>query len=74
MERRWCIGGAHCLACLPARGIAEDGALHAVETGVALKWEMRPDAHKRVLLGIHYDTVYSPAHVQLNANWSARTN
>lgn len=45
------------------RGIGDDGAEHAAETGVALKWERRPQAAKRVLLGIHYDTVYSPAHV-----------
>lgn len=47
----------------PRRGILDDGSEHAVETGVALKWEVRPHASKRVLLGIHYDTVYTPAHV-----------
>jgi glutamate carboxypeptidase len=47
----------------PRRTVADDGSEHSVETGVALKWEMRPQAAKRVLLGIHYDTVYSPVHV-----------
>lgn len=45
------------------RGVGDDGCEHASETGVALKWEARPQAPKRVLLGIHYDTVYSPAHM-----------
>lgn len=45
------------------RGVGDDGCEHAAETGVALRWERRPQASKRVLLGIHYDTVYSPAHI-----------
>ena len=51
------------IALPPRRGIGDDGCEHASETGVALKWEVRPQAQKRVLLGIHYDTVYSPVHV-----------
>ncbi len=60
-----CTGGisAERIALPLRRGIGEDGCEHASETGVALKWEVRPQAPKRVLLGIHYDTVYSPAHV-----------
>ncbi len=46
----------------PRRGVAEDGKEHSLETGAALMWKARPQATKRVLLGIHYDTVYSPAH------------
>ncbi len=45
------------------RGVGDDGCEHAIETGVALKWEVRPQAPKRVLLGIHYDTVYAPTHI-----------
>ena len=51
------------IALPPRRGVADDGCEHASESAVALKWEVRPQADKRVLLGIHYDTVYSPAHV-----------
>ena len=44
------------------RGIADDGREHSLETGVALKWKVRPEANRQVLLGIHYDTVYTPLH------------
>lgn len=46
----------------PRRSIADDGSERAVASGVALKWNIRPEAEKQVLLGIHYDTVYSPDH------------
>ena len=47
----------------PRRGINDDGSELALQSGVALKWQMRPQAERRVLLGIHYDTVYTAAHV-----------
>ncbi|MCC6509988.1 MAG: M20/M25/M40 family metallo-hydrolase, partial [Pirellulaceae bacterium] len=50
------------IALPPRRGVAGDGHEQAMETGVALKWEVRPQANQRVLLGIHYDTVYLPTH------------
>lgn len=46
----------------PRRGVIDNGSEHALDTGVALKWEVRPEASKRVLLGIHYDTVYAATH------------
>lgn len=51
------------IALPPRRGVSDDGREQALETGVALKWQVRPQAERRVLLGIHYDTVYTPAHV-----------
>ncbi len=50
------------IALPPRRGVLDDGSEHALETGVALKWDCRPQAERRVLLGIHYDTVYTPKH------------
>jgi hypothetical protein len=38
------------IALPPRSGVGDDGCEHASETGVALKWEVRPQAAHRVLL------------------------
>ena len=44
---------------LPARHTIDDhGNELAVETGPALRWDFQPDQRRRVLLAIHYDTVF----------------
>ena len=44
---------------LPARlEIDDSGNSHQVETGPLLRWDFRPAAKRRVLLAIHYDTVF----------------
>lgn len=44
---------------LPARHTIDDqGNELAVETGPALRWDFQPDRQRRVLLAIHYDTVF----------------
>ena len=45
----------------PWESIDSDGKTPLHETGPALLWHHRPEASKRVLLLIHYDTVYPPA-------------
>ncbi len=48
---------------MPARRIiADDGRELVVETGPALRWDYRPDSRRRVLLAIHYDTVFGLEH------------
>lgn len=47
---------------LPARHTIDDqGNELAVETGPALRWDFQPDHPRRVLLAIHYDTVFGAA-------------
>jgi len=47
----------------PWQSIRDDGETIQHETGPALLWHHRADASKRVLLVIHYDTVYPPVSV-----------
>ena len=47
----------------PWESIGDIGETIQYETGPALLWHHRPEARKRVLLLIHYDTVYPPASV-----------
>ncbi|MEM7473634.1 MAG: hydrolase [Planctomycetota bacterium] len=48
---------------LPARKRVTDlGELESVETGPLLRWDFRPEASRRVLLMIHYDTVFDSEH------------
>jgi len=47
---------------LPAyRTLSDDGEEELRHTGPLLCWHHQPQASKRILLMIHYDTVYSPA-------------
>ncbi len=48
---------------LPARRmIGDDGKERVVATGPALRWDYRPESRRRILLAIHYDTVYGEDH------------
>ncbi len=48
---------------LPARRvIGDDGKERVVATGPALRWDYLPESRRRVLLAIHYDTVYEVEH------------
>jgi len=48
---------------LPARRIiGDDGRELVFETGPALRWDYRPESRRRVLLAIHYDTVFGAEH------------
>jgi glutamate carboxypeptidase len=42
--------------------IGDGGETVSVETGPALRWDFQPLATARVLLMIHYDTVFGPEH------------
>ena len=46
----------------PVRILGEDGRWAKQPTAPGLLWHLRPDAEKRVLLMIHYDTVYPAEH------------
>ncbi len=50
------------VALPPRRIIGDNGKESVVETGPALRWDYRPDSRRRVLLVIHYDTVYGADH------------
>lgn len=55
---------------LPPRRIIDDSGIElSIEAAPALRWDCRPDAARRVLLGIHYDTVYGPNHALQKCNW-----
>ncbi|MCA9134047.1 MAG: hydrolase [Planctomycetales bacterium] len=46
---------------LPPRRMVSDGGQElAMEAGPALRWDFQADKPRRVLLAIHYDTVFSP--------------
>ncbi len=48
---------------LPARRIiGDDGKSLVMETGPALRWDYRPESRRRILLAIHYDTVFGADH------------
>ncbi len=48
---------------LPSRkSLGDDGQSMEMETGPALQWDFQPKAARRVLLMIHYDTVFGPEH------------
>ncbi len=38
-------------------------------TGPGLLWQRNPQANRRALLGIHYDTVYAPEHRPNSCHW-----
>ncbi len=46
----------------PVRVLGEDGRWAEQPTGPGLLWHLRPEAAKRVLMMIHYDTVYPAEH------------
>lgn len=46
----------------PRQFITDEGELTSVETGPLLRWDYRPKAARRVLLAIHYDTVFDVDH------------
>lgn len=50
------------IALPPRTVVRDDGDKEILPTGPALMWKIRAEANRRVLLGIHYDTVYSPLH------------
>jgi glutamate carboxypeptidase len=46
---------------LPPRRVINDGGKEiAIETGPVLRWDFQPEKQRRVLLAIHYDTVFGP--------------
>ncbi len=45
----------------PRHTINADGDELAVETGPVLRWDFQPQQRRRVLMAIHYDTVFGPA-------------
>ena len=63
LEDRMNLPHAHFqFAALPARLAVDDhGNELAVETGPALRWDFQPNQRRRVLLAIHYDTVFGAA-------------
>ncbi len=50
------------IALPPSERINDAGEAFSVATGPALRWDFKPDAAQRVLLMIHYDTVFGAAH------------
>ncbi len=44
----------------PRQMVHDDGTLSDVETGPLLRWDYEPESTRRVLLAIHYDTVFGP--------------
>jgi glutamate carboxypeptidase len=46
----------------PRRCCRDDGREIAMETGPALRWDFQPQRSRRVLLAIHYDTVFDAQH------------
>ncbi len=51
----------HRIALPPRHEIDSHGNELAVETGPALRWDFHPNQRRRVLLAIHYDTVFGAA-------------
>ncbi len=48
---------------LPLRHQIDDrGNLQSQATGPLLRWDYQPQSQRRVLLAIHYDTVFGPSH------------
>lgn len=48
---------------LPIRqGTGDEGESVTIATGPVLRWDFHPGASRRVLLMIHYDTVFGPEH------------
>ncbi len=43
----------------PRQNVDDNGQVLAVDTGPALRWDFQPDQRRRVLLCIHYDTVFA---------------
>lgn len=50
------------IALPPHEAMSDSGERIAIETGPALRWDFKPEANRRVLLMIHYDTVFGAAH------------
>ncbi len=53
--------GFHRIALPPRHTVDDCGNELAVETGPALRWDFQPERQRRVLLAIHYDTVFGAA-------------
>lgn len=51
----------HRIALPPRHTIDDCGSELAVETGPALRWDFQPKQQRRILLAIHYDTVFGAA-------------
>lgn len=60
-----------CIVLPPHETIDDDGAMRTSETGPALLWHHRPHARNRLLLMIHYDTVYPPASLPVHCEATA---
>lgn len=52
----------HRIPLPPRRTIGDNGGTNIIETGPALRWDYQPKSPRRVLLAIHYDTVYGLDH------------
>lgn len=46
----------------PRRVVTDNGEEKSLETGPVLRWDYRPHSARRVLLMIHYDTVFDETH------------
>ncbi len=77
LEQDFAIVEAPCqrIALSPIDGIDDEGQVTQLETADLLCWNHCPEATRRVLLMIHYDTVYSPEEsvpVRLDASGCSR--
>lgn len=54
---------------LPRQVISDAGEVYEKPTGPALLWHQRPHCSRRVLLAIHYDTVYPIDHPFQKCTW-----
>lgn len=57
------------LVLSPRQCVLDSGELDQRESGPALRWDCRPDAERRVLLAIHYDTVFGPESAFQHCQW-----
>lgn len=46
----------------PRRFVDDNGKEEAIDAAPALRWDCRPNLSRRVLLAIHYDTVFGKSH------------
>lgn len=59
---------------LPSISVIDDsGDPQEQSTGKALIWHCRPQAKRRILLAIHYDTVFGPGHSFQRCDWLSKT-
>lgn len=54
---------------LPRQIVSDSGEMFEKATGPALLWHQRSQASKRILLAIHYDTVYPADHPFQRCEW-----